>query len=154
MEEYWKAVGVDVVLNYGLQEILIPRRINGTFEVHLTDPPIDPMIQGNHIGIMGPSLPFWHRHADTEGPAWLHEVTALIRKGENTLDAETLDRYMFEVREILTRELPFITIGHQSSIWPSNARIGNISDIIYTEMHYRGFDRNVFPEQLFIKSDY
>ncbi len=152
VEEYWEAVGVDVVLNYGLQEILIPRRINGTFEVNLTDPPIDPMIQGNHIGYLGPFLPFWHRNAATDGPDWLHEVTALIRKGENTLDEEILSRYMIEVREIMTRELPFISIGHQSSIWAANARIGNIPEIVETEMHYRGFDRSVFPEQLYIKS--
>ncbi len=151
VEDYWEEVGLEVILNYGLQEILIPRRINGTFEVHTTDPPIDPMVQGNHIGIMGPSLPFWHKFADTEGPEWLHEVTSLIRKAENTLDEDKLRGYMIQVREIMTRELPFIITGKLPNNWASSNRMGNVPDTVYTEMHYRGFDRSVFPEQLYIK---
>jgi len=61
---------------------------------------------------------------------------------------------MIQVGEILTRELPFIVIGRLPNVWASNTRIGNIPDPVYTEMPYRGFDRSVFPEQLYIKSNH
>jgi peptide/nickel transport system substrate-binding protein len=151
IKEYWEAVGVKTVLNFGLQEILIPRRINGTFQVHVTDPPIDPLIQGNHMGAVGPLLPFWYRNAESGETAWMNEVTGLIRKAENSLDGDVIDDCMNQVREIFTRELPYIGIGRAPGIWASSDRVGNIPERIYAVMQFRGLDRGIFHEQIYIK---
>ena len=151
VKDYWEAVGVKTILNFGLQEMLIPRRINGTFQVQVTDPPIDPLIQGNHMGAVGPNLPFWYRNASSGNTAWMHEVTGLIRKAENSLDDEVIDACMNKVREIFTRELPFIGIGRAPRIWATSDRIGNIPTGIFVEMQFRGLERGIFHEQLYIK---
>jgi peptide/nickel transport system substrate-binding protein len=153
IKEYWEAIGVKTVLNFGLQEILIPRRINGTFQVHITDPPIDPLIQGNHMGAVGPHLSFWHRNAGTGNTAWMHEVTRLIRKAENSLDDDVIDDCMNQVCEIFTRELPYIGIGRAPLIWASSDRVGNIPNSIFAEMQFRGLDRGIFHAQIYIRSD-
>ncbi len=147
--EYWEAVGIKSILNIGLQEILIPRRINGKFEVHVTSAPIDPLFQAERFAAMGPNLPFWHRNAGQTGPKWLHEVTSAIRKAESTLDDNILDESMIFVRDTYTRELPFIMIGAGPMVWASNNRVGNIPQPIYGETSSRGWDRGAFHEQLF-----
>ena len=152
--EYWEAAGIKTVLNIGLQEILIPRRINGNFEVHVTSAPMDPLYEAEKFGAMGPYLPFWHRNAADEGPDWLGEVTATIRRAENTLDEKILDQCMIFIRDTYAHQLPFITIGSGPSLWVSHNRIGNIPDPVYAESIYRGWDRGSFHEQLYIKPGY
>jgi ABC-type transport system substrate-binding protein len=116
--DYWDAIGLKTVLNIGLQEMLIPRRINGTFEVHITSAPVDPLSQA-----------------------------------QNSIDRETIRESVVEIRDICTRELPFIMIGAAPSVWAGSTRLGNVADNIHATYTYRGFDRAVFHEQLFIRPD-
>ena len=102
---------------------------------------------------MGPYLPFWHRNADIEGPEWLDAATVAIHRAQNSIDRETIRESVVEIRDIYTRELPFIMIGSAPSVWASGSRLGNVADNIHATYTYRGFDRAVFHEQLFIRPD-
>ncbi len=55
--EYWETVGIKTILNIGLQEILIQRRINGDFEVHVSSAPMDPLYEAENLASWGPICP-------------------------------------------------------------------------------------------------
>jgi peptide/nickel transport system substrate-binding protein len=148
----WEVLGIKVHLNVGLQEILLPKRINGDFEIHITSAPIDPLTQAHHFGIMGPNLPFWHRNADTEGPDWLNEVTEGIRQAQTIIDPEKLGPQMEHLHHLISYNIPFIALGALAGPWGANRRLGNVPDLLNTEDLYRAWDRSVYHEQIYIKT--
>jgi peptide/nickel transport system substrate-binding protein len=84
--EHWADIGVKVHLNVALQEILVPRRFSGEFEIHVTGAPANPFTAPEKFALTAPFEPFWHRNGLREGPAWLREITALIAAAGTTLD--------------------------------------------------------------------
>lgn len=149
--DYWADIGIKTHLNIALQEIIVPRRINGDFEVTVYRGPTDPVISSEYSAIMGPSEPFWHRNARREGPKWLHEMTALINQVKTTVDPEERRLMMVQIRDLHANNLPIITLGEARWIWASHKRLGNVPPRITTELHIRDWDRAVFHEQIYIK---
>jgi peptide/nickel transport system substrate-binding protein len=148
----WGVLGIKVHLNVGLQEILLPKRINGDFEIHITSAPIDPLTQAHHFGAMGPNLPFWHRDADTDGPDWLVEVTEGIKQAQTIIDPEELRPQMEHLHHLVSTNIPFIALGALAGPWGANRRLGNVPDLLNPEDLYRAWDRSVYHEQIFIKA--
>jgi peptide/nickel transport system substrate-binding protein len=149
--EQWKAIGIQVHLNIALQEIITPRRIQGEFDITIKDVATCPLTQSHILSVAGPHLPFWHRNADTEGPDWLVSVTSSIEKAKIEMDPDNLAEHMIEIRNQITENIPFITLGTYRNVWGSNNRLGNVPDVTHVEDLYRGWDRAVFHEQLFIR---
>ncbi len=149
--EYWEAVGVRVHLNIGLEEIVVPRRINGEFVFTLGNAPVDPLNQAHEFAITGPYLPVWHRNAVKEGPSWLHEMTALIKKAKMTMDADIRQNDLIRVQNIIAENIPFICFGFETRVWGSNRRLGNVPHLVNSEDLYRAVNRAVPHEQLFIR---
>jgi peptide/nickel transport system substrate-binding protein len=149
--EYWDAIGIKVHLYIALQEIIVPRRLNGEFDITVANTPTHPLTQSHQFVPVGPNLPFWHRNAATEAPAWLNEVTELIEKAKNTMVPEERGESMIRIRDLVTENIPFICIGAESKIWGSNTRVGNVPTLISVEDLYRDWVRTVPHEQLFIR---
>ena len=143
--EYWAGIGIKIHLNIALQEIIVPRRINGDFEITFYRGPTDPVISAQYSAIMGPSEPFWHRNAQREGPAWLYEMTALVNQVNTTVDSDERRLMMIQIRDLHAENLPIITLGDH--------RLGNVPPRITTELHIRDWDRAVFHEQIYIKKE-
>jgi peptide/nickel transport system substrate-binding protein len=149
--EYWDAIGIKVHLYIALQEIIVPRRLNGEFDITVANTPTHPLTQSHQFGPVGPNLPFWHRKAATEGPAWLNEVTELIEKAKTTMAPEERGEFMIRIRDLVTENIPFICIGAETKIWGNNTRVGNVPTLISVEDLYRDWVRAVPHEQLFIR---
>ncbi len=147
----WEVLGIKVHLNVGLQEILLPKRINGDFEIHITSAPIDPLTQEHHFGVMGPNLPFWHRDADTDGPDWLNEVTDGIKQAQTIIDPEALKLQMEHLHHLVSTNIPFIALGALAGPWGANQRLGNVPDLLNPEDLYRAWDRSVYHEQIYVQ---
>ena len=149
--EYWADIGIKIHLNVALQEIIVPRRLNGDFEMTVYRGPTDPVISSQYSAIMGPSEPFWHRNARREGPAWLHDMTALVNQVNTTIDPEERRLMMVQIRDLHADNLPIITLGDQRDVWAAHNRLGNLPPRITSELHIRDWDRAVFHEQIYIK---
>jgi hypothetical protein len=102
---------------------------------------------------VGPHLPFWHRNAETEGPEWLARVTSNIEAAKIEMDPGKLANYMIQIGDLITNNIPFFALGTYRNVWGSKNRLANVPDLIYIEDLYRGWDRAVFHEQLFIRGD-
>ncbi len=151
LAEYWEAIGIKVNLNIALQEIILPRRINGNFEITITSMPVHPLNQSHMLAPVGPNLPFWHRNADKEGPPWLRQATDAIIQAQITRDSEKRGEYMVRIRDLYSENIPMISIGSESKPWGSSKRLGNVPDKVNVEDLYRGWERVSMPEQMFIK---
>ncbi len=149
--EYWQAIGIKVSLNIALQEIILPRRINGNFDVTITDMAVHPLNQTHMLAPIGSSLPFWHRNAGKEAPPWLREATAAILRAQITRDAQKQGKFMIRIRDLYSKNIPMISIGSKATPWGSSKRLGNVPDKLNTEDLYRGWERASIPEQMFIK---
>jgi peptide/nickel transport system substrate-binding protein len=154
VREYWQAIGIEVHLNYGLSDIIYPRRLNGEFEVigWSLEAPADPLGRPQVWAAMTENTPFWHRNASREGPAWLAEATDAVKKAMSTIDPEELREYMVRVRDLHTENIPIIAIGAQYHIWAYNTQLGNVPNE-HTKAHvFRGFSGPVMFEQIFVRS--
>ena len=151
--EHWRDIGIKTNLNISLRDIIWPRRLNGEFDVHQwgLEGPADPLGRLNDWAIMASTVPFWHRNASEEGPAWLHEATRLIKGTLTTIDSARVREYMTKVRDLHTNNVPVIVVGSAYSIWGASTRLGNVPyDGTGADVH-RGWSRPVFHEQVFIK---
>jgi len=151
LADYWKDIGIKVYLNIALQEIIVPRRVNGEFEVTIYRAATDPVISSDFIAIMGPNEPFWHRNANREGPEWLLEMTALIKQMKTTVDPDVRRLLMIKIRKLYVENLPMLTLGEGGMVWGARNRLGNVPPTITTELFTRDWDRAVFHEQIYIK---
>ena len=151
--EHWRSVGIKTNLNISLRDIIWPRRLNGEFDIHYwgLEGPADPLGRLNDWAIMAPTVPFWHRNASTEGPAWLHEATGLIKKVLTTIDPNIVHEDMIRVRDLHTDNVPVIVVGSAYSIWGANTRLGNVPFQGSTADVHRGWSRPVFHEQIYVK---
>ena len=151
--DYWEAVGIKVHLNVGTEDIIYPRRLNGTFEVYASgvSAAVDPMGRPNAWAIMTPQTPWWHRNASQDGPQWLRDATRLLQAGMTTVDPDKLREIMIRFRDIYTENVPAIAIGAPSRIWGASARLGNVPEKIVGNDMYRGWGRPVFHEQIFVR---
>jgi len=68
-------------------------------------------------------------------------------------DPDKLAVHTVEVRDLITDNIPFISLGAYRNIWGSNNRLGKVPDLVHVEDLYRGWDRAVFHEQLFIRRE-
>ena len=152
--DHWQSVGIKVNLNIGLRDMIWPRRNNGEFDVHSwsLEGPADPLGRLNDWAIMGPSVPFWHRNASTEGPGWLHEATDLIFKVLTTVDEKEVFDYMMQVQELHSENVPVIVLGFPYHVWGANVRLGNVPYQNSASSVHRGWSRPVFHEQIYIKN--
>lgn len=152
--DHWQSVGIKVNLNIGLRDMIWPRRNNGEFDVHTwsLEGPADPLGRLNDWAIMGPNVPFWHRNASTEGPAWLHEATDLIFKVLTTVDEKEVFDYMTQVQKLHAEQVPVIVLGFPYHVWGANARLGNVPYQNSASSVHRGWSRPVFHEQIYIKN--
>ena len=151
--EQWREIGIKTNLNAALRDIIWPRRTNGSFDVHywgLTGP-TDPLGRLNEWAIMGPTLPYWHRTASTEGPEWLHEATRYIQQAITTVDTVRLREYMDKARKLHSDHVPVIVAGTRFHVWGANVRLGNVPDNSTDADVRRGWGRPIFQEQIFIK---
>jgi peptide/nickel transport system substrate-binding protein len=151
MVEYWGDIGIKVHLNIALQEITTPRRINGNFEVTLYRAPTDPVMSSEWSAIMGPGEPFWHKNAAREGPPWLHELTALIKRAKTTIDPNERRSLMVRMRNLQAKNVPMVMLGESRPVWAAQNRLGNVPPRIIAELHTRDWDRATFHEQIYIK---
>ena len=151
--EQWREIGIKTNLNAALRDIIWPRRTNGSFDVHYWGftGPSDPLGRLNEWAIMGPTLPYWHRTAPTEGPEWLHEATRYIKLAITTVDTVQLREYMDKARKLHTDNVPVIVAGTSYHVWGANVRLGNVPDISTDADVRRGWSRPIFHEQVFIK---
>jgi peptide/nickel transport system substrate-binding protein len=152
--EYWKEIGVYVNLNPGREEIIYPRRMNGTFHVYLYKmvAGIDPRNSHFHWALTAPNTPFWHRTAHTDGPEWMRRATDVMNRALTSVDPVEVKAYMLELQEIYAEYVPCIGLGALSIPWASNNRLGNVPrDGTYSSA-FRGWSRTVFHEQVFIDS--
>jgi peptide/nickel transport system substrate-binding protein len=149
--EYWEAIGIRVRLNIGLEEIIVPRRINAEFVITTGSAPVDPLNQAHEFAITGPYLPVWHRNAGAEAPPWLREMTALIKKAKTTMDDDIRGAYLIRIRDLITENIPFICFGADARVWGSNRRLGNVPYLVNSEDLYRALNRAVPHEQVFIR---
>lgn len=151
VREHWEAIGLRVHLNIAHSSILFQRRLNAQFEVLERGVPHDMEVQAEHFAIMGTNLPFWHPRANREGPEWLHEVTEAIQQAFATVDFEERRKYLERVRDLHNEHIPIIGIGAVRSTWAASTRLGNIPCKAYIDGIYRGWERPMFHEQLFVK---
>ena len=153
VSEHWRSIGIKANLNISLRDIVWPRRLNGEFDIHHwgLEGPADPLGRLNDWAIMAPTVPFWHRNASREGPAWLHEATMRIKKVLTTVDPIAVHEHMTKVRDLHTDNVPVIVVGSAYSIWGASTRLGNVPMQGSAADVHRGWGRPVFHEQIFIK---
>jgi peptide/nickel transport system substrate-binding protein len=150
--DHWKAVGINVILNIGLRDILWPRWANGTFEIFWwwtwSD---DAVVKRSHWGITGPNQPQWHRNAATEGPQWLHEATRLMEEIGKTVDTSIVRIKMNRIRDLHTVNAPILIPGFAHHVWGASTRLGNVPQDNTSMDGYSGWSRPVFHEQIYIR---
>ena len=154
VKSHWEAVGVKVHLNISLRDIIWPRRVNGEFDIHHWgfEGPADPLGRLNDWAIMGDTVPFWHRNASREGPAWLKEATNAILSTLTTIDRKEAQAHMNRARMLHSENVPVIVVGSTYSPWGVSSRVGNAPSEVLLSDVYRSM-RAVMHEQLFIKKD-
>jgi peptide/nickel transport system substrate-binding protein len=155
MRDYWQAIGIKTHLNYGLSDMIYPRRLNGEFEVvsWSLEGPADPLGRPQAWATMTENTPFWHRNSSREGPDWLAEATDTIKEAMSTIDPEKVREYMVKVRDLHTENIPVIGTGSLYHIWAYNTRLGNVPDKNTKAHVYRGFSGPVMFEQVFLKHE-
>jgi peptide/nickel transport system substrate-binding protein len=150
--DHWRAVGIKVILNIGLRDILWPKWTSGNFEVFWwwswSD---DAVVKRSQWGITGPNQPEWHRNAATEGPAWLHEVTRLMEEIGQTVDTTVVRTKMNRIRDLHTTKVPVVMPGFAHHVWGASTRLGNVPKENTSMDGYSGWSRPVFHEQIFVK---
>jgi hypothetical protein len=67
------------------------------------------------------------------------------------MDPDKLAKHMIRIRDLIAENIPFIALGAYRNVWGANNRLGNVPDIVYIEDLYRGWDRAVYHEQLFVR---
>jgi len=155
MRDYWQAIGIKTHLNYGLSDMIYPRRLNGEFEVvsWSLEGPADPLGRPQAWATMTENTPFWHRNSSREGPDWLAEATDTIKEAMSTIDPEKVREYMVKVRDLHTENIPVIGTGSLYHVWAYNTRLGNVPDKNTKAHVYRGFSGPVMFEQVFVKHE-
>ncbi len=149
---YWEAVGIKVDLNIALQEIIVPRRIVGDFEVTITRSPTHLLGQTHMYAPVGPNLPFWHRNADREAPEWLREILEHLERAKYTMETQVREQELARIRDLYTEQVPFIGMGSSRGVWGARNRLGNAPKLINGEDLYRALQRSLFLEQIFIRN--
>jgi peptide/nickel transport system substrate-binding protein len=155
VRDYWQAIGIEINLNYGLGEMIYPRRLNGEFEI-LTwglEAPDDPLGRPQVWATMAPKTPFWHRNAARDGPAWLREATDLIKNAMATVDPDEVRELMVKVRDLHTENIPVIYLGSIYHVWGFNTRLGNVPRENTLAHVFRGWSGPLMSEQIFIRQD-
>lgn len=151
VREHWEAIGVRTHLNIAHSNIIFQRRLNATFEIAERGMPHDIEVQAEHFAIMGPNFPFWHTNAAEEGPDWLFEVTDSITRAFSTVDLDERRVFFERVRDLHNKHIPIIGIGAIRETWAANVRIGNVPCQAFLDGIYRGWERPMFHEQLFVR---
>jgi peptide/nickel transport system substrate-binding protein len=150
--DHWGAVGIKVILNVGLRDILVPQLQSGDFEVHWWwSTADDALVKRELWGILGPNQPDWHREAATDGPDWFFESTRLLEEAGTTIDTALVTSHMHRIREIYTEQMPRLIPGFAYHVWGASTRLGNVPEESTTSDPYRGWSRPVFHEQIFIR---
>jgi peptide/nickel transport system substrate-binding protein len=151
--EQWQALGLKVVVNGSLRDIIWPRRDNGTFDVHFwtMEGPDDPLSSLGDWAITGPGNPFWHRFAQQDGPEWLIESTRAFETARTTRDSVQVRKAMEYARDLHTENVSAIVFGFVYHVWGASTRLGNVPVEGTTSGVYRGWSRPVFHEQIYIK---
>ena len=85
------------------------------------------------------------------GPEWLDDVTRYIKLAVTTVDAAELRGYMNLIRDLHTDNIPVIVVGSEYFVWGANSRLGNVPWTSTNAYVYRGWDRSLFNEQIYIK---
>ena len=155
IRDYWQAIGIKIHLNYGLSDMIYPRRLNGEFEVvsWSLEGPADPLGRPQAWATMAENTPFWHRNSSREGPAWLAEATDNINRAMSSIDPEQVRKYMVRVRDLHTENIPVIGNGSTYHVWGYNTRLGNVPNENTKAHVFRGFSGPVMFEQLFLKHE-
>ncbi len=153
VSEHWKEIGIKANLNPALRDIIWPRRLNGEYDIHHWEQEGHTDILGRMFdwAIMGPTVPFWHRNAQKEGPEWLHEVTRYVKLAATTVDAAKLRGYMNAIRDLHTDHIPVIVVGSAYFVWGANSRLGNVPWTSTNAYVYRGWGRSLYNEQIYIR---
>lgn len=149
--EYWEAVGIRTHLNIALSNIIFQRRLNAEFEVLEKRQAQNLFEQAEHFAIMGPNLPYWHPRADRDGPEWLHEATALLQRAIASADPAVRHELGAKVRDLHSASIPMITLGAVRETWAAHIRLGNVPREAYLESLYRGWERPMMHEQIYIR---
>jgi len=155
VRDYWQAIGIKINLNYGLGEMIYPRRLNGEFEIlgWGLEAPDDPLGRPQVWGSMTSNTPFWHRNSTHDGPEWLLEATEAIKKAMSTIDPDEVRELMVKVRDLHTENIPVISIGSIYHVWGFNTRLGNVPRENTLAHVYRGWSGPLMSEQIFIRQD-
>ena len=153
LADYWGAVGIKLILNVGLRDIIVPLLQSGDFEVHwwwsTSD---DALVKRGEWGILGKNQPEWHREAATEAPDWLLESTRLLEASGTTIDTVLVTQNMIRIRDIYTEQTPRLIPGFAYHVWGASTRLGNVPEESTTSDPHRGWSRPVFHEQIFVKT--
>jgi peptide/nickel transport system substrate-binding protein len=155
VRDYWQAIGIKIDLNYGLGEMIYPRRLNGEFEIlgWGLEAPDDPLGRPQVWASMTSNTPFWHRNATRDGPDWLREATEAMKKAMSSIDPDEVRGYMVKVRDLHTENIPAIGIGSIYYIWGFNTRLGNVPRENTIAHVYRGWSGPLMSEQIYIRTD-
>ncbi len=151
VREYLEAVGIRTHLNFGMNNIIMERRTTGVFEILARRQPTNLLDQIQHFGAVGPNFPFWHPHAVSEGPEWLRRATEHLRLAHSTINPEERRRHAEIVRDLHVENIPMVSLGAQREVFAVHQRIGNAPATAVLDTSYRGWERPVFHEQLFIR---
>ena len=152
--DYWREIGIKINTFGALRDIIMPRRLNGEFDVHYWwfEGPDDPLGQLSEWAITAPNTPFWHRTASQDAPKWLQEATRNFLLAATTTDTAEVRRHMVCARDLCTENIPAIVVGASYRVWGANKRLGNVpDDVSFVEIH-GAWGRPLTVEQIFIKS--
>jgi peptide/nickel transport system substrate-binding protein len=151
--DHWKDVGVKVVLNPLLRDLLYPRRENGDFDIHVwaLEGPADPLGYMNDWAIMSENGPFWHKKAMVTGQDWFREATESVKAAMTTVDSTALRYHMGRIRDLHSDNVPVIVVGSNYHVWGASTRLGNVPMQNTAADVHRGWGRPVFHEQIFIR---
>jgi len=154
VSEQWQAVGLKVVVNGALRDMIWPRRDSGEFDVHFWDMegPDDPLGTLHDWAITGPGNPFWHRFARDQNTEWLWQASRAFERAATTLDTLKVREAMVEARDLTTTNVPGINVGFVYRVWGANTRLGNVPEEATVTDVYRGWSRPMFHEQIYIKN--
>lgn len=152
VKSHWEEIGIKVNLNGALRDIIWPRRMNGEFDIHYwgLEAPQDPLVRPNDWAAMGPTVPFWHRNASTEGPVWLDKATQYIRKAITSVDTASVRDFMVQAQRLHSENAGVIATGSAFRVWGYSTRLGNVPQNLLMADVFRGFGRAMFHEQLYI----
>lgn len=152
--EQWAGIGLRVVVNGAMRDLIWPRRDNGSFDVHfwLMEGAADPLDTLHDWAITGPSNPFWHRRAFEDPPDWLQEATDAFIAVRTTRDPQVVRANMEHARDLHAKHVPVIVAGFVYHVWGYSTRLGNVpTNGGTTSDLYRGFGRPLMHEQMFVK---